>query len=309
MSANPINHKGGAKSASPFRSGYASITGRPNVGKSTFMNKVLGQKISIVTPKPQTTRNRVLGIKNTPGAQIIFLDTPGIHHARHGLGEFMNREARQAVKDVDVILYMVEPEMPAKADKDIIRSFKGESKPVLLLINKCDKVKKNAILPVIGAYSGLYEFDSIMHVSALRGEGLGDVLERLVSLLPEGPLLYPEDMVTESVERFLVAEMVREKVMLLTGEEVPHSAAVEVVEWTEDELKVFIRADIIVEKPGQKGIIIGKRGERLKMIGTAARKDMESLLGTKVFLELFVKVKEQWRRKRSVLSDLGFNEV
>ena len=290
----------------PFRSGYVSITGRPNVGKSTFMNRVLGQKISIVTPKPQTTRNRVLGIKNLPGAQVIFLDTPGIHKPKHGLGEFMNLEARQAVKDVDVVLFLVEPEMPSKQDSLIVRSFRGLNKPVVLLVNKCDRVRKESILPVIAAYAELYDFDSIFPVSALKGEGLDEVLLRLVELLPEGPQFYPEDMITDNLERFLVAEMVREKVMLLTDEEVPHAAAVEIMEWTERENKIFVRADIIVEKSTQKGIIIGKKGERLKRIGTQARADIESLLGTGVYLELFVKVKEQWRRKRSVLSDLGF---
>jgi GTP-binding protein Era len=290
----------------PFRSGYISITGRPNVGKSTFMNRVLGQKISIVTSKPQTTRNRILGIKNLHGAQVIFLDTPGIHKPKHGLGEFMNKEAMQAVKDVDVVLFLVEPEMPSKQDSIVVRSLRGLNKPVVLLVNKCDRVKKESILPVMAAYAELFEFDRIFPVSALKGEGLDEVLQRLVELLPEGPQFYPEDMITDNLERFLVAEMVREKVMIQTDEEVPHATAVEVMEWTEREEKIFIRADIIVEKPGQKGIIIGKKGEMLKRIGTEARADIESLLGVGIYLELFVKVKDQWRRKRSVLTDLGF---
>ena len=299
---NPVNEE----SPVTFRSGYVSITGRPNVGKSTFMNHVLGQKISIVTSKPQTTRNRVLGIKNLPGAQIVFLDTPGIHRPEHGLGEFMNQEAKQAIRDVDVVLFMVEPKMPSKQDSLIVRSFRGLDKPVVLLVNKIDRVKKDSILPVLAAYAELFEFDSIFPVSALKGAGLEEVLSRLVELLPEGPRFYPEDMITDNLERFLVAEIVREKVMLMTEEEVPHAAAVEVIEWTEREDKIYVRADIIVEKPTQKGIIIGKKGERLKSIGTQARADIESLLGTGVYLELFVKVKEQWRRKRSVLTDLGF---
>jgi len=302
-SENKVNDEG---SPGPFRSGYVSITGRPNVGKSTFMNHVLGQKISIVTSKPQTTRNRILGIRNLEAAQIIFLDTPGIHRSEHGLGDFMNREARQAVKDVDVVLYMVEPARPAKDDRAIVKTFEGIGKPVILLINKSDRVKKASLLPIIAAYDKLFDFDRIIPVSALEGDGLDDVLRRLLELLPEGPMLYPEDMITDNVERFLVAEMVREQVMLLTGQEVPHSAAVEVVEWAERDGKIFIRADIIVEKDGQKGIIIGKRGEKLKRIGSEARAGIESLLGTSVYLELFVKVKDQWRRKRSVLSDLGF---
>jgi GTP-binding protein Era len=218
----------------------------------------------------------------------------------------MNQEARQAVKDVDVVLFLVEPEAPSKQDSLIVRSFSGLNKPVVLLVNKSDRVRKEILLPVMAAYAELFDFDRIFPVSALKGEGLDEVLERLAELLPEGPQFYPEDMITDNVERFLVAEMVREKVMLLTEEEVPHAAAVEVMQWAEREEKIYIRADIIVEKPSQKGIIIGKKGERLKRIGTQARADMESLLGTGVFLELFVKVKEQWRRKRSVLSDLGF---
>jgi len=289
-----------------YRSGYVSITGRPNVGKSTLMNSMLGQKISIVTSKPQTTRNRILGIKNLPGAQIIFLDTPGIHKAKHGLGDFMNQAAMQAVKDVDVVLFMVEPVLPSKQDSLVIRSLKGLHKPVVLLINKSDTVKKASLLPVMAAYSELFDFESIFPVSALKAEGLDEVLQRLTGLLPEGPKFYPDDMITDNLERFLVAEMVREKVMLLTDEEVPHAAAVEVMEWQEREDRIYIRADIIVEKPGQKGIIIGKKGERLKQIGSTARADIESLLGIGVYLELFVKVKDQWRRRRSVLSDLGF---
>jgi len=302
-SENKVKDEG---SPGPFRSGYVSITGRPNVGKSTLLNHVLGQKISIVTSKPQTTRNRILGIKNLESAQIVFLDTPGIHHSRHGLGDFMNREARQAVKDVDVVLYMVEPSLPSRDERSIIRTFEGIDKPVVLLINKLDKVKKSGLLPVIAAYDKLFDFDRIIPVSALQGDGLDDVLARIIEILPEGPVFYPEDMITDNVERFLVAEMVREKVMKLTGEEVPHAAAVEVMEWEERDEKIFILADIIVEKDSQKGIIIGKKGARLKRIGTDARADIESLLGTQVFLKLFVKVKEHWRRKRSVLSDLGF---
>lgn len=289
-----------------FRSGYVSISGRPNVGKSTFLNAVLGQKLSIVTSRPQTTRNRIMGIKNLPHAQVLFLDTPGIHNPRHGLGSHMVKEARQAIHDVDAVLYMVEPERPREEDLKIIRSLKEEGKPVVLGINKIDKVRRQELLPVMQAYAKAYDFHEIIPFSAIKKEGLDEVLEVLVGLLPEGPRMFPEDMITDSVERFIVAEMVREKVMATTHEEVPHAVAVEVTKWEEDKRIIRISADIYVEKDGQKGIIIGKRGVRLKEIGTSARMDIEGLLGTKVFLELFVKVVPDWRRRKGVLTDLGY---
>jgi GTP-binding protein Era len=291
-----------------FRSGFVSISGRPNVGKSTFLNAVLGMKLSIVTEKPQTTRNRIIGVKNLPGAQVVFVDTPGIHRPKHGLGAHMVKEARSAIKDVDLVLFMVEPRKPSEEDTAIVRTFHGLGKPVFLLINKVDRIKKQELLPVIKAYSDLYGFDEIFPVSAMKLDGLDAAMERMVQYLPEGEPFYPEDVVTESPERFLVAEMVREKVMLVTREEVPHSTAVEVARWEEEpgRKKIFISAVIYVEKDGQKGIIIGRKGERLKQIGAAARSDIEELLGTGVFLELFVKVKKDWRLKKSVLTELGF---
>jgi GTP-binding protein Era len=289
-----------------LRSGYVSITGRPNVGKSTFLNAVLGQKVSIVTPKPQTTRNRIIGIKTLPGAQVIFIDTPGIHRPRHGLGAFMVREAKAALKDVDVVLYMVEPRPPSPEDMAIIRLLGRLDKPVFLLINKMDTVKKPELLPVMEEYSRLHPFEEIFPISALKAEGLDPVIEKTVERLPPGPKYYPDDLVTDRLERFMVAEIIREKVMESTGEEVPHSAAVEVVEWKDKKDIVSISANIYVEKKGQKGIIIGKQGQRLKHIGTAARKDIEALLGVKVFLELWVKVKEHWRMDKAALTELGF---
>jgi GTP-binding protein Era len=283
-----------------------SITGRPNVGKSTFLNAVLGQKVSIVTPKPQTTRNRIIGIKTLPGAQVIFIDTPGIHRPRHGLGAFMVREAKAALKDVDVVLYMVEPRPPSPEDMAIVRLLGRLDKPVFLLINKMDTVKKPELLPVMEEYSRLHHFEEIFPISALKAEGLDPVIEKTVERLPPGPKYYPDDLVTDRLERFMVAEIIREKVMESTGEEVPHSAAVEVVEWKDKKDIVSISANIYVEKKGQKGIIIGKQGQRLKHIGTAARKDIEALLGVKVFLELWVKVKEHWRMDKAALTELGF---
>jgi len=301
--SNPDNKGGDA----PFRAGFVAITGRPNVGKSTFLNAVLGQKVSIVTSKPQTTRNRIIGIKTVKDAQIIFIDTPGIHRPQHGLGAAMVREAKQAIREVDVILYMVEPKPPTKAEMQVINLFGKLDLPVLLVINKIDTVKKPEILPVIDAYRGLHAFEEVIPVSALKGEGLDVALASLMKFLEPGPQYYPEDMVTDRLERFMVSEIIREKIMEATEDEVPHSVAVEIIGWDEkDSGAVVINANIFVEKKSQKGIIIGSKGATLKAVGTKARGDIESLLGTKVFLELWVKVRERWRDDRAALTDLGF---
>ena len=290
-----------------FRSGYAAIVGRPNVGKSTLLNTILGEKVSIVTPMPQTTRNRITGIRTQPDSQIIFLDTPGIHKPRQMLGETMNRLAYASLDEVEVVLFMVEPEAPGDGDIFILEKLKGAAKPVFLVINKADTVKKIELLPVIDAYSKLCAFAEVVPVSALRNEGVDVLIEAILKYLPEGPQLYPGDIVTDQMERFMASEIIREKIMENTREEVPHSAAVEIEEWTErEEGLVFIRANIYIEREGQKGIIIGKNGARLKSIGTRARHDIEGLLGTKVFLELWVKIKKDWRGDERALKELGF---
>jgi GTP-binding protein Era len=284
-----------------------SLTGRPNVGKSTFVNAVLGRKVSIVTQKPQTTRNRIIGIKTLADAQIVFVDTPGIHTPRHGLGAHMVKEAKAAIGDVDLVLFMVEPEEPSREDLNIIRMLKNVRKPVFLLVNKTDRVRKTDILPVIDLYRDRYHFNEIVPVSALKGDGLDIVLERIKQCLGPGPQYYPDDLYTDSVERFMVAEIIREKIMKVTNEEVPHSVAVEVAVWDESrEGLISISASIYVEKGGQKGIIIGRQGAKLKDIGIAARRDIQRLLGTKVFLELFVKVRRNWRSDKAILMDMGF---
>lgn len=294
-----------------FKSGYVSLTGRPNVGKSTLLNSILGEKVSIVTSRAQTTRNRIVGVKNLPDAQIVFLDTPGIHKPKHRLGEVMVREALESVKEVDLILFLVEPEEPGPGDLFIIEMLKGLDIPVFLIINKADSVRKPRILPVIEAFMKLYPFREIIPLSALTGDGVDILLESVVRYLPEGPRYYPEDVVTDQVERFMVSELIREKVMAQTKEEVPHSVAVEVEQWAEKKGEsgkavVSIVANILVERDGQKGIIIGKGGQMLKTIGTSAREEIESLLGAKVFLELWVKVRKDWRSDESILRDLGF---
>ncbi|MBI3592063.1 MAG: GTPase Era, partial [Nitrospirae bacterium] len=248
-----------------FRSGYVSLTGRPNVGKSTLLNTILGEKVAIVTPKPQTTRNRLVGIKTLSDAQIIFIDTPGIHKPRHRLGELLVKEAKEAVKEVDLILFMVDPELPGPGDKFIIEMLKGLNKTGFLLINKVDTVRKPQVLPVIDAYSRLYPFKEIIPVSALTGDGIDVLLKDIIACLPEGPQYYPEDLVTDQLERFIVSEIIREKIMQQTEDEIPHAVATEIMQWTEREDGiVFITANIYVERKGQKGIIIGKDGAKLK---------------------------------------------
>lgn len=295
-------------STTHFKSGYVSITGRPNVGKSTLLNMILGQKIAIVTEKPQTTRNRIIGIKNLEGAQIIFIDTPGIHSPRHKLGEIMVKEAKDTIRDVDIVLLMVEPfKENIKEEMEIINLLKSIGKPVILLINKIDRVRKQDILPLIDEYSKLFHFKEIIPISALYGDGIDRLLKVIVDTLPEGPPYYPADQITDQIERFVVAELIREQVMLHTREEVPHSVHVEVVDWKERENGLInISANIYVERESQKGIIIGREGQRLKSIGTEARKNIEGLLNARVYLELWVKVKKDWRDNIHILKELGF---
>lgn len=278
------------------------------MGKSTLLNTLIGEKVAIVTPKPQTTRNRLVGIKNLPQAQIIFVDTPGLHKPQHRLGEMMVREARQSFGEVDVVLFVVEPEIPGKGDTFILRMLQDVEKPVFLIINKIDTVSKPAVLTIIDAYRGLRSFNEIIPVSARTGDGMDILTDTILKYLPEGPKYYPEDIVTDQMARFMAAEIIREKVMQQTEEEIPHCIAAEVMEWKEREDGViFITANIYVERNGQKGIIIGKEGARLKAIGTSARKDIEALLGARVFLELWVKVKKDWRSNENILRELGFH--
>lgn len=290
-----------------FKSGYVSLTGRPNVGKSTLLNAILGEKVAIVTPKPQTTRNKIIGIKTLPDAQIIFIDTPGIHKPRHRLGELMVRDAKESVKEVDVILFMIEPELPRSGDRLVIEILNSLEIPVFLVINKIDKVRKPELLPVIDSFSRLYPFKEIIPVSALKGNGVDLLLETIVRYLSAGPKYYPDDIVTDQFERFMAAEIIREKTMQQTDEEIPYSVAVDIVEWSVRERgNIFISADIYVEREGQKSIIIGKNGLMLKSIGSRARTEIERLLGTKIFLELRVKMKRDWRSNEGILRELGY---
>jgi len=301
-----------------FKSGFVAIIGRPNVGKSTLLNAILGEKIAIVSEKPQTTRNRIRGIKNTKNCQIIFLDTPGIHEAKGYLNEFMVKEALSALEDVDVIIYLVEAIKKIKDEEFIIQNLKKVKCPVILGINKVDIVRKDNILPLIDEYSKAFPFKEIIPLSAMKGVGIDELLKIVIELLPEGPKYFPEDILTDQAERFIVAEIIREKVFELTRQEIPYSTAVVVEKFKENPKKkpvpagikqgiVSISATINVERDSQKGIIIGKGGTMLKEIGTRARMDIERLLGTKVFLELFVRVQKDWTKDKRALKEFGYH--
>ncbi|MEK6540456.1 MAG: GTPase Era [Deltaproteobacteria bacterium] len=292
-----------------FKSGFVSIIGRPNAGKSTLLNSILGEKVVIVSEKPQTTRNKIRGIKNMENAQIVFLDTPGIHQAKGHLNEFMVKEAMSALEDMDIIIYLVEATGKIKDELFIIESLKKVRCPVLLGINKIDMVRKDSILPLMDEYSSAYPFREIIPLSARKGEGMDELFRCIVELLPEGPKYFTEDILTDQTERFVVAEIVREKVFELTREEIPYSTAVIVERFKENPGKgiISISATINVERDSQKGIIIGKGGAMLKEIGTRARIDIERLLGTKVYLELFVRVRKDWTKDAKSLKEFGYH--
>jgi len=293
-----------------FKSGFVAIVGRTNVGKSTLLNALLGRKLAIMSEKPQTTRNKILGVLNRPGAQIIFLDTPGFHKPKHRLGEHLVQVATKTLREVDAVLFLVEAlEPPGPGDEYVIRELKELKTPVLLVINKIDLVKKEELIPLIEIYSRRGIFAEIVPVSAKKGENLDRLVEVLVSYLPEGPRYYPEDMVTDRPESFIMAELIREKVLLLTSQEVPHAVAV-VVEETEERPSgvLAVRAVIYTERESQKGILIGKGGQMLKKIGQLAREEIEALFGTKVYLELWVKVREDWRNRENFLVSFGYAE-
>ncbi|MEK6672428.1 MAG: GTPase Era [Nitrospirota bacterium] len=292
-----------------FRSGYVSIIGRPNAGKSTLLNSILGEKISIVTSRPQTTRRKITGILTSGAYQIVFVDTPGIHKPRHLLGRLMVKEATAALKHTDIILLMVLPHMPDHQDKALIDLLKKiPKKPqVYLVINKIDLIKKAEVLPLIDEYNKLYRFDAIIPISALNSEDVVLVTDKIAKSLPCGPKYYPDDMVTDQTEKQLVSDIIREQLMEATQEEVPHSIAVEVLTWSErEDGLISISCNIYVERAGQKGIIIGKGGQRLKAVAAYAREEIEKMLGRKVFMELWVKVKEGWRTDERALKEMGF---
>lgn len=296
------------KPVETFISGMAAIVGPPNAGKSTLLNALLGQKISIVTPKPQTTRNRILGILNGPAHQIVLLDTPGLHKAGKPLNQEMVKIAVSSLTEVDVILFLIDvsepmPEKQAKA----VEYLESTSVPTILVLNKTDLLDREQLLPRMEAYRDIYPFSAIVPLSALKNKGTDRLLQEILRQLPEGPRFYPEDIPTDATERFIVAEIIREKIFLLTGQEIPYSTAVVIDTFTEDEERslVTIQATIVVEKSSQKAIIIGKKGVKLRQIGKNSRLDIEKLLGQRAFLKLWVKVHKNWTRDRRFIRDLG----
>ena len=292
-----------------MRSGFVSLIGRPNVGKSTLLNSIIGKKVAITSDKPQTTRNMIQGIYNEEDTQIVFVDTPGIHKPNHKLGKYLNKQAYYSINDVDVILFLVDASTSlGGGDKYILEKLKEADKPVILILNKIDKLTKDEILVKIDEYKDLYEFSEIIPVSALKKDNVKTVVNVLKKYLPDSVRFYGENNITNKPMHFLISEMVREKVFNLTEEEVPHSITCYVENIDNKKESVNINVVIVVDRDSLKRIIIGARGSKIKEIGTLARADIEKLLGKKVYLELFVKVIKKWRDKEKYLSEFGFNE-
>ncbi|HJF48163.1 MAG TPA: GTPase Era [Limosilactobacillus oris] len=291
-----------------YKSGFVALIGRPNVGKSTLLNYIVGQKVAIMSNVAQTTRNKIQGIYTSKDAQIIFIDTPGVHKPATKLGDFMERSTLSALDEVDAIVYVVSAtEKRGPGDNFIIERLKQVQQPIYLVVNKIDQVHPNDLPEIVDQYKEALPFKGIIPVSALQGNNVNELINELVAGLPNGPQYYPADQISDHPERFVIAEMIREKVFMLTRDEVPHSVAVDVTSiQREDAEHVHISANIVVERPGQKGIIIGKKGQMLKKIGTLARQDIERLLGDRVFLQLWVKVVPKWRDKSAMLKDYGY---
>lgn len=296
--------------ANTFKSGFVAVVGRPNVGKSTLINALIGDKIVIVSDKAQTTRNRIICVYTDEEKQIVFMDTPGIHKPKHKLGEFMVDAAIESLKEIEAVLFVVAGnEKRGPGDNFILEQLKKVKVPVFLVINKIDTLEREDILKTIVTYQEAYPFAGIIPISAKEKDNLDEVMKVLTEILPEGPQYFPEDMITDQPERLIIADIVREKILLKTRDEVPHAIAVDVDEMkTRDDGMTYVRATIYCERDSQKGIIIGKRGAMLREIGGEARADIERLLATKVYLDLWVKVKKDWRNKSGMLSELGYKE-
>jgi GTP-binding protein Era len=291
-----------------IKSGVAAIVGPPNVGKSTLLNGLLGQKISIVTPKPQTTRNRIIGILNDPAYQVVLLDTPGLHKARKPLNREMVKIAVSSLSEVDVVLFLIDVSLPMpEKQADTVAYLEAAPVPAILVLNKIDLLAEDQILPMIDAYRNIYPFAAIIPISALLQRGTDVLLQELLRLLPTGPRYYPDDIPTDATERFIVGEIIREKIFLLTGQEVPYSTAVVIDSFKEEAKKSLatIHATIVVEKPSQKAIIIGRKGAKLRQIGEKSRREIEKLLAQRVLLKLWVKVHKNWTKDMRFIRDLG----
>lgn len=293
-----------------FHSGFVAIIGRPNVGKSTLLNRVVGQKVAIMSDKAQTTRNRIQGIYTTADTQMVFIDTPGIHKPHSRLGDFMVKSALSTLGEVDAVLFMINADERRGAGNNfIIDRLKNVKQPIYLVINKIDQVHPDHLLEIMDQYKDALPWKEVYPISALEGNNVDELLATLKKQLPEGPQYYPSDQVTDHPERFIISELIREKVLELTRQEVPHSTAVVIDSIKrQDEEKIHVQATIIIERSSQKGIIIGKGGSMLKKIGSMARRDIEHLLGDKVYLELWVKVQENWKDRQDLLASYGYRQ-
>jgi len=293
---------------SEYKSGFVAVIGRPNVGKSTLINSLIGQKVVIMSDKPQTTRNKILCVLTLSDSQILFIDTPGIHKPKHKLGEYMVQTAEATLREVDVILFVVDAtEEMGAGEKYILERLAGINTPVILTVNKIDQIAKQQVLPIIQKYTACHDFTGVVPISALEHTNLEGLVTEIKKYLEPGPQYYPSDMITDQPERLVIAELIREKVLHLTREEIPHAIAVDIEEITtrpNDDL--YVRAVIYVERESQKGIVIGARGSLLKEVGRQARSDIENLLGSKVFLDLWVKVKKDWRNRDGILRNFGY---
>ena len=298
------------ESPSVHHSGFVSIVGRPNVGKSTLMNHLLGQKISITANKPQTTRHRILGIHTEDGYQVVFIDTPGMHlNAKSAMNRYMNRAASSGMDAVDLVLFVVEVNHWTEEDENVLKRLQQQSSPVVLVVNKVDQIKdKELLLPMLQRLGGKMDFAAVVPLSALKGDNLKQLEKQVRTAIPQGEAIFPEDYVTDRSERFLAAELVREKLVRSLGQELPYATAVEIEQFKDDNGLLRIAALIWVERQSQKKIVIGKGGERLKAIGQQARMDMEKLFGQKVFLQCWVKVKEGWSDNERLLNSLGYRD-
>ena len=292
-----------------FKSGFIALIGRPNVGKSTMVNTLVGKKVAIVADKPQTTRNRVSAVVNVEGAQLVFIDTPGIHKPSHALGEYMVDQAKDTMDEVDLVLFVLDATAPShSADKKVREYFRQTKTPVWIVLNKCDLAQSDMVESTLAGIADVEQFEKVIRISALTGLGMGELTDEILKVIPHGPQYYPDDIITDHPEKFIVAEFIREKLINYTREEIPHSVAVDIdsMEKRADKDIVDISANIYVERESQKGIVIGNGGSMLKKVSTDARLDIERLLGSKVNLKVWVKVKKDWRDDTSMLTRLGY---
>ena len=294
-----------------FKSGFVTIVGRPNVGKSTLLNEIMGEKLSIVSNKPQTTRNNIQTILTGEDYQIVFVDTPGIHKPKHKLGEYMVNSAKDSIKEVDLVLFLINPdEEIGRGDKFIIETLKNQKAPVFLVVNKIDEFTQDRVAQTLQMYSQEMDFKEIIPISALKGKNVDKLISLMVDAMPEGPKYYPDDMITDVQERFVVSEIIREKALRTLREEIPHGIAVDIIQMKQSPSGTWhIEVDMLCEKDSHKGIIIGKNGQCLKKIGESARYEIERFLHEKVNLKIWVKVRKEWRDNQNLLKELGYKKV